>query len=157
MHKFSKKITLDYKLDFIKSIVLDVENYPKFIPWCKEVKILHHNKTDKILSAELLVEFSYLKERYISKTHYGENENGVFFVKTEDINGPFKYLKSKWLLQKLSKDIQVIFTIEFEFESKLLQIIANKVFTQKAEEMIELFRNYANFLKEQGHAKELRK
>lgn len=40
-----------------KEVVLDIESYPEFIPWCKEAKIIEKN--EKYFIGELKISFKH--------------------------------------------------------------------------------------------------
>lgn len=50
-----------YSMDQMFEVVADVENYFKFVPFCK--KSMVYNKKEKSLSADLVIGFPPLNER----------------------------------------------------------------------------------------------
>ena len=45
MHKYNSTTTLDFSSNQLYNIVIDVESYPLFLPWCLSSKII--SKVDK--------------------------------------------------------------------------------------------------------------
>ena len=70
-----KKIISCSKENLIK-MVLDIENYPKFVPWCLNAKI--HNIKDNgdlvEIIADLTIGKSFFKETYKSFVTYNKND-----------------------------------------------------------------------------------
>ena len=50
-------------------VVADVEQYPKFLPWCVALRVLsrEHVKDRDVLSAEMAVGYGALREKYTSR------------------------------------------------------------------------------------------
>ena len=116
-----KKEILCSKENLIK-VVLDIENYPKFVPWCVGSKI--HKKTvtlDKIeIVADLTIGKSFFKETYKSSVIYKKSTDSIFVT---NISGPLKYLKNNWYFEKKEQSSIVIFKVEFELKNKILKFI----------------------------------
>jgi coenzyme Q-binding protein COQ10 len=116
-----KKEILCSKENLIK-VVLDIENYPKFVPWCVGSKI--HKKTvtlDKIeIVADLTIGKSFFKETYKSFIVYNKSLDSITVT---NINGPLKHLINKWFFKKIKNSSEIDFYIEFELKSKILNLI----------------------------------
>ena len=48
-------------------MVIDVEKYSEFLPWCKNAKIINHFSQDNF-QAELLINFKNFYEKYTDKS-----------------------------------------------------------------------------------------
>ena len=72
-------------------MVLDIEKYPEFVPWCLGGKI--HTKIDKgntvEITADLTIGKSFFNETYISYVVYDESTDSVHIIY---INGPLRHL-----------------------------------------------------------------
>ena len=88
-----KKIISCSKENLIK-MVLDIEKYPEFVPWCLESKV--YSKTDKgntvKIIADLTIGKSFFREKYKSLVIYNKTEDLIHATNTE---GPLKYLENK--------------------------------------------------------------
>ena len=80
-------------------IVIDVESYPIFLPWCKASRILE-KVNDLNFDAELSIGYKALDERYVSRINAVINKEII----SEAISGPFKLLKSKWTFYEIDKN-----------------------------------------------------
>ena len=51
MHSFNDTRLLPYQAELVRDIILDVEKYPEFLPWCFKATLL--SKAENELIAEL--------------------------------------------------------------------------------------------------------
>ena len=139
-----KKEILCSKENLIK-VVLDIENYPKFVPWCVGSKI--HKKTvtlDKIeIVADLTIGKSFFKETYKSSVIYKKSTDSIFVT---NISGPLKYLKNNWYFEKKEQSSIVIFKVEFELKNKILNLLMIKSFDIGLKKIADAFEKRAIYL-----------
>ena len=133
---------LPYSAKEIYDLVMDIEKYPEFLPWCKQVKITDII-SDKNLHADLLINFKSFFEKYSSNVEHQKTENG-YEVNVVETKGPFKFLVNRWKIREVeSKKCEVEFFIEFEFNSIFLTKMIGAIFEKAAEKMIEAFEKRA--------------
>lgn len=121
-----------------KEVVLDIESYPEFIPWCKEAKIIEKN--EKYFIGELKISFKHFSEKYQSKITLVEEDNGVFVINVVAISGPFRVLNNIWRISSAMPEQSIIgFEIEFELENKMMDIIFGAIFKQAIEKITQAF------------------
>lgn len=171
MHSLKKSKSLQFTAETIKDIILDVEKYPEFLPWCKYVKVL--SKEVNIFTAEMVVSFKGFQEKYVSKVKYEINKQG-YVINVDSISGPFKYLKNIWWIKRepslqieqsdlrcdsmnrelvtnhasfhndvKSSQALVEFQIDFEFKSMILDKIVGIFFEVATSKMINAFEKRA--------------
>lgn len=146
MPKLAKTTILPYRAEMIHQLVMDIEKYPEFLPWCKQAKIVNHI-SDKILHADLLVNFKNFFEKYRSEVTHGKNHESVYFVESRAIEGPFKSLFSEWKIKDLGENsCQIDFYIEFEFNSFILGKMLGGIFERASEKMMSSFEERAHQL-----------
>tara|TARA_Y100000590_G_scaffold9491_1_gene11714 strand:- start:742 stop:1191 length:450 start_codon:yes stop_codon:yes gene_type:complete len=114
------------KEDLIK-MVLDIEKYPEFVPWCISGKI--HSKNDKgnriEITADLTIGKSFFNETYKSFVIYEKSLDSIYVT---NINGPLKYLENKWYFKDKGENSEVDFHVNFELKNKILNILMIKSF-----------------------------
>ena len=141
MPSFENTKTLPYTDKELYSIIIEVDSYPEFLPWCKEAQII--NKIDdNNFDAILTVGYKALNENYTSRV------KGTYLKKIESqaIAGPFKYLDSNWLFKKSGKSCHVIFQLNYEFKSFFLAKVMGSIFQKASEKMFSAFENRAKDL-----------
>jgi|TARA_B110000438_G_scaffold188149_1_gene179798 coenzyme Q-binding protein COQ10 len=108
-------------------MVLDIEKYPEFIPWCLNGKI-HKNedKGDKIeIIADLTIGKSFFKETYKSLVIYKKSSDSIHVT---NMDGPLKYLENNWFFKNKGIDSEIDFNINFELKNKILNLLMVKSF-----------------------------
>ncbi len=132
-----------YSAEKIYQLVMDIEKYPEFLPWCKQAKIIKVISQTN-LHADLLINFKSFFEKYRSDVTHGKLENGDYFVDVVAIEGPFKKLVNQWVFKKTDeRKCEVKFFIDFEFNSMLLGKIVSPIFHKASEKMINAFEERA--------------
>ena len=128
------------------AMVLDVEKYSDFLPWCRAARILERHSDYFI--GELIVSFSHLTERYSSKvvgvppSSSAEGSIDVTLVK-----GPFSHLSNRWRFVALPDGgCEIHFDVDFKFKSGLLEKLIGGVFTRAVEKMSASFMTRADAL-----------
>ena len=123
-------------------MVLDIEKYPEFVPWCLKGKI--HTKNDKgnkiEITADLTIGKSFFNETYKSFVIYNKSSDSIHVT---NINGPLKYLENKWYFKEIGKNSEVDFHIDFELKNKILNILMIKSFDIGLKKIADAFEKRA--------------
>lgn len=144
MPKFSEKKVVGYTARQLYDLVLDVEKYPEFVPWCKDCEVLER-KMGHII-ADMMVKFSFFEKSYRSLIKHGIKEE-KYFIEVEQISGPFEKLNTSWEFIKVDKlYTDISFTIDFEFKSKIIDNLVSSMFHSAAKEMIKAFERRADIV-----------
>ena len=108
-------------------MVLDIEKYPEFVPWCLDGKI--HYKTDKgntiEIKAYLTIGKSFFSDTYKSFVVYNTSEDSIHVT---NIDGPLKHLENEWFFRQDGDASEVEFYVDFELKNKILNVIMIKSF-----------------------------
>jgi len=108
-------------------MVLDIEKYPEFVPWCIDGKI--HSKSeedDKVeITADLTIGKSFFNETYKSFVTYDKSSDSIY---VRNIDGPLKHLENKWVFTKKGENSEVDFHVDFELKNKILNMFMIKSF-----------------------------
>lgn len=121
------------------TIVADVENYYKFVPFCKK-SMVYDKKEEKSLKADLVIGFPPITEKYTSNVTLTKPN----LVRAECHDGRiFSYLLNHWQFSPGVKDIPqscvIDFAVSFEFKSILHSQLANFFFDQLVIQMEKAF------------------
>jgi len=121
-----KKLIRCSKENLIK-MVLDIEKYPEFVPWCINGKIYHVNdQENKIeITADLTIGKSFFNETYKSFVIYDKTFDSIIVT---NMDGPLRHLENKWFFKKIGENIEIDFHINFELKSKILNSLMTKSF-----------------------------
>src|SRR3990167_2987882 len=77
---------LSYRPDQLYDLVMDVEKYPEFLPWCLAVHILSQSETEILI--DLCVGYKFFRETFLSRVHLSAKTR----IDVDFITGPFPYL-----------------------------------------------------------------
>jgi len=135
-----KKISCS-KENLIK-MVLDIEKYPEFVPWCingKIHKIDEHDDEIEII-ADLTIGKSFFNETYKSFVIYKKKSDTIL---VKNIDGPLKYLENKWFFKQFGENSEIEFHINFELKSKILNLFMIKSFDIGLKKIADAFEKRA--------------
>ena len=106
-------------------MVLDIEKYPEFVPWCLDGKI--HTNVDKGQTVEIVADLtigkSFFRETYKSFVIYDKSLNSIHVT---NMGGPLKHLENKWVFKQKGKNSEVDFHVDFELKNKILNMLMTK-------------------------------
>ena len=145
MPKASVKRTINCSKEDLINLVLNIEDYPKFIPYCLNAKIYEKklDNDDQLIIADLTIGKGLFKDTYKSDVKYIK-KNDIILVK--NIDGPLKYLDNKWQFKKIGKLTEVSFDVDFELKNKFLNILMSKSFNYGLDKIADAFQRRAEEL-----------
>ena len=143
MHSFHKERLLPNSPAQVFDLILDVESYPEFVPWCESVTII--SKNDEEIIARMQVNYKGFTESYSSRIITRRADERLI-VEVRAIDGPFKFLNNHWTITQANDGCKVDFHIDLEFKSFLLDKMLGLFFVSGAEKMIEAFESRAREL-----------
>jgi coenzyme Q-binding protein COQ10 len=108
-------------------MVLDIEKYPEFVPWCIEGQVHEKNETADLIifKGDLKVGKSILNETFSSHVSYYKEKDKIIVT---NLDGPLKHLKNEWVFKKVNNATQLEFFIDFELKNPILNSIMKKSF-----------------------------
>ena len=126
-------------------LVLDIEKYKDFIPYCLDSKVYERNdKGDKIfIVADLTIGKGIFKDTYKSDVKYNKLDNTIYVT---NIDGPLRYLENVWKFTEKDNFTEVSFNVDFELKNKFLNILMTKSFNYGLNKIADAFQNRAEEL-----------
>ena len=139
-----KKI-IHCKKDQLIEMVLDIEKYPEFVPWCIASKIHSSEKKGDNLEiiADLTIGKSFFKETYKSLVIYSKISDTIHVT---NVDGPLKHLENKWLFKQKGKISEINFHVDFELKNKILNLLMIKSFDIGLKKIADAFEKRAIYL-----------
>ena len=120
-------------------LVDEVENYPKFLPWCGSTQVIYRDS--EITRASIEINFKGIKQSFTTENV----KKSDHLMQIRLIDGPFKHLSGSWLFKKLDENsCQVELTLEYQFSNFLLETLISPVFNIIANTFIDEFIKEAN-------------
>lgn len=116
-------------------LVNDVEAYPKFLPWCRNSKII--SKTDEVISAELDLAKGGIHHVFSTRNKLVKGES----IAIELIDGPFRHLEGHWQFAMIgdNQGCRIQLDMDFEFSNRLISMALGPIFTQISGSLVEAF------------------
>ena len=127
MSSASIKKIIPCKKNQLIEMVLDIEKYPEFVPWCIEGNIYDKNESEDLIifNGDLKVGKSLLNETFSSQVSYYKEKDKIIVT---NLNGPLKHLKNEWTFKEVNNATQLEFFIDFELKNPILNAIIKKSF-----------------------------
>ena len=143
MPKASVKRSIECNKDQLIDLVLDIDKYPEFVPFCLGSKI--YKKIDKgdliLIIADLTIGKGPFKDTYKSDVKYYKDKDLIYVT---NIDGPLKHLENKWNFKELRGQTEVSFDVDFELKNRFLNIIMTKSFQYGLNKIADAFEKQAN-------------
>lgn len=145
MPKASIKRNINCSKKDLIDLVLNIEEYPKFIPYCLNAHIYKDESVGNFqyIEADLTIGKGPFKDTYKSDVKFDKKES-IIYVK--NIEGPLKYLENKWKFDQKENFTEVTFDLDFELKNKFLNIFMNKSFKYGLDKIADAFQNRAEKL-----------
>src|SRR3546814_2290425 len=86
IHK--EKRVLPYSPAQLYGVVIDIEHYPEFLPWCQGARV--RTRQENLIVADLIIGFKMFRERFTSRVKPDPAGRRLDVTYAE---GPFKYLE----------------------------------------------------------------
>ena len=145
MPKASVKRLIECKKEQLVDLVLDIENYPIFIPYCLDAKIYEKKEEGHLILiiADLTIGKGPFKATYKSDVKFNKNTDTIHVT---NIEGPLKYLDNNWAFFEKDNSTEISFDIDFEIENKFLNIVMSKSFQYGLDKIADSFQKRADDL-----------
>ena len=144
MPKINSHKLLHYDVHELYALVLDIDLYSQFLPFCVASTIVQ-KEDDKII-ADLTVQFKVFTHSYRSVVTH--KLSGDFAeIRAEAIHSDvFKYLHNYWTFNKTENGTAVDFVLDFEFQSATLGYMLDLLLINAERKMIDAFQQRAKYI-----------
>ena len=145
MPKASVKRSIECEKKQLIDLVLDVDKYPLFVPFCLDSKV--HEKKEQgdliLMIADLTIGKGPLKDTYKSEVKYYKKDDTIFVT---NLDGPLKHLENRWHFKQLNKTTEVSFEVDFELKNEFLNMTMTKSFQFGLDKIADSFEKRAEEL-----------
>jgi ribosome-associated toxin RatA of RatAB toxin-antitoxin module len=129
-----KSVLLAYSAEQMFALVDNIEDYPKFLPWCGATEV-RKREGNKVV-AMLTINYHGVKQTF-STENVNTPPTSIDMVLLE---GPFKHLTGTWSFKPLREDAcKIEFELNYEFSSKVLEQLIGPVFNMIANSFVDSF------------------
>ena len=145
MPKASVKRLIECKKDQLIDLVLDIEKYPEFVPFCLGSHIYERNKegNQTLIIADLTIGKGPFKDTYKSDVKFNKDDSTI---NVTNIGGPLNHLENTWNFSETIEGTEISFDIDFEIENKFLNVLMSKSFEFGLNKIADAFQKRAEDL-----------
>ena len=145
MPKASVKRLIECNKNQLIDLVLDIEKYPEFVPFCLDSHVYKRKDEGEliIIIADLTIVKGPFKDTYKSDVKFNKKDNTI---KVTNIGGPLNHLENTWHFKEQENGTEISFDIDFEIENKFLNIVMTKSFQFGLDKIADAFQKRAEQL-----------
>jgi len=145
MPRASVKRLIQCNKNQLIDLVLDIEKYPTFVPYCIDAKVHEKNDTKDFICivADLTIGKGPFKDTYKSDVKFNKKYNSIYVT---NIGGPLKHLDNKWTFEEHKEGTEINFDVDFEIKNKFLNILMTASFQYGLDKIADAFQDRANQL-----------
>ena len=145
MPKASVKRLIECKKDQLVDLVLNIEKYPEFVPFCLDSHVYERNKEDNqiLIIADLTIGKGPFKDTYKSDVKFDKENSSI---NVTNIGGPLNHLENNWKFIETEGGTEISFDIDFEIENKFLNVLMSKSFEFGLNKIADAFQRRAEEL-----------
>ena len=139
MRSVNRSALVPYSADEMFALVDDVESYPSFLPWCNDVEV--HDRQDNVVEATLELHRGSISRHFRTRNSSVPGQSMDIVL----VHGPFKHFGGSWSFEQLGDaGCKVTLSLDFEFESRLLERALGAFFEQTCNSLVDAFVRRAN-------------
>ena len=145
MPKASVTRLIECKKDQLIDLVLDIEKYPEFVPFCLGSHIYERNneRNQTLIIADLTIGKGPFKDTYKSDVKFNKEDSTI---NVTNIGGPLNHLENNWSFNETKGGTEISFDIDFEIENKFLNVLMSKSFELGLNKIADAFQKRAEDL-----------
>ncbi|MEM7496418.1 MAG: type II toxin-antitoxin system RatA family toxin [Pseudomonadota bacterium] len=144
MPTHAEKKVLPYTPDQLYTLVADIGEYPKFLPWCAACRVRKRETLEdgrEQIDADLVISFKVFREKFGSRVTLDPER---LVIDVEYLDGPFRYLNNHWeFKERPGGRCEVDFYVDFELKSRALQSVVGLVFNEAMQRIVRAFERRA--------------
>ncbi len=134
MQKVQKTVLVEHTAQQMYTLVDDIPGYVQFLPWCGGSEVLEDAPHQRV--GRLHIHYHGIRQHFTTR-----NTRDPFRrIDLQLVDGPFRSLVGHWHFTPLGDTAcKIQFVLEYEFSSKLLEILVGPVFGVIANTLVEAF------------------
>ena len=140
MKEIRRSAIVEHSAAQMYALVDDIASYPRFLPWCTDVKVEMVGDRKR---ATLTAALHGIRQSF---TTLNENRPGEAMT-MRLVEGPFRHFEASWRFTPLSGEASEIeFVLRYEFASRAVGALLGPLFNHIADTMVDAFTRRADEL-----------
>jgi ribosome-associated toxin RatA of RatAB toxin-antitoxin module len=119
-------------------LVIDIDSYPRFLPWCHGARILSRD----IDEVRARIEFAVggMTRSFTTRNRHQINK----IIEMHLVDGPFSRLNGFWRFDPLGEEgSKIALFLEYDFSNRVLGLVIGPIFGQIANTLVDAFQQRA--------------
>lgn len=134
MTVIKRNALVSYSARQMFELVNHIEDYPRFLPWCRQAQILHQD--EKVIEASLEIAWSGIHKSFTTRNHLTPFEK----IEMKLVTGPFRHLDGTWqFIQLGDQGCKVCLDLEFELTGNIVDRVFQPIFNHIANSLVDAF------------------
>lgn len=116
------------------ALVADVDAYTEFLPWCQDSRVLERAGDEA--TALIHIHYGSLNRSFTTRNRMQADR----CIEMQLVEGPFRQLHGVWQFLPLEDQAcKISFSLDYEFSSRLVALVAGPAFGKIADGLVEAF------------------
>jgi len=138
LESINRSALLPYTPQEMYGLVVDIESYPRFLPWCEGSRILSRDDDEVRASIDFAV--GNMTKSFTTRNRHQVNK----MVEMHLVDGPFSRLDGCWRFDPLGDEgCKISLFLEYDFSSRMLSVVVGSVFSHIANTLVDAFQQRA--------------
>ena len=138
MKHVKKSILLWYSPQQMYDLVVAIEDYPQFLPWCDKAEVL--SRDEGSVAARLSLRYAGVKQSFTTRNTQVPPES----VMLQLVDGPFSLLEGRWQFTPVGNGAsgeacRIDFEMRYSFANRALDLVVSPVFDRIANTFVDSF------------------
>jgi ribosome-associated toxin RatA of RatAB toxin-antitoxin module len=134
MQKIYKEEEINVSMPIIFNLINNIEEYPKFLPWCKKTEVIKEAENSQI--GKIFISKSFINWSFSTKNIIDRNKS----ISLSLIDGPFDKLDGRWNFKKIDdNNTFVSLEINYKFKNSLIELSIEPIFATIMNSILESF------------------
>ena len=137
MKSVHKSVLIWYSAQQMFDLVVAVERYPEFLPWCDHGKVLERHENG--VTAEVGIAFKGVRQSFTTRNEHVPGRE----VRLHLVSGPFSRLEGVWTFTPVGGEgeraCRVDLKLRYGFANALLASLVGPVFDKIAGSLVDAF------------------
>ncbi len=134
MTTIKRSALVSYSARQMYELVNNIEDYPRFLPWCSSSKILKRDEAQ--VEAELVISWKGISKNFTTRNLLHPYDH----MEIQLISGPFRHLEGRWMFTSLNgKACKISVELEFEFTGNMIDKLFQPIFNHIANSLVDAF------------------
>ncbi|MDQ2069108.1 type II toxin-antitoxin system RatA family toxin [Natronospira bacteriovora] len=139
MRTVKREALVPFSAQAMYDLVNDIESYPRFLPWCREARVLSREETE--VTASLTLAKGGLRKSFTTRNTMEPGR----LIDIQLVDGPFRHLEGEWRFEPLREDAsKVKLDMRFDISHSVLDAVLGPIFYQISNSLVDAFVRRAN-------------